>query len=343
MVKIKRKLITICLIGVCLLVLGLLVHPLQIPVLEIAGFFLTLYGLLREFSESKKEEERDIKILSGQTKIIEVQKEIKEHTSRIAHIERKVDEEFTSRRILDRIRKSLKGTLTTRDIINELDTPLYALIIHKWGEPNEKIIRDKLYTLGFKDLGQGVKILPPAKVPKDLRTREDIGVWLKQNVLKDLPKNYKYSIIYATFIDLRKVYAEKAAPREWVHRFRGQTIFDRLSWDELFPPEIIRKTVRKKLKVSIEELINEYLPLPFLLSRFLNDENLEKVVKDQEAMTEEIKRIFNLNRVLLVDFAWMDSNKLSKVLSKYGVENPENTAQNIIDEAAIWRQFLSES
>jgi len=336
----KNSLIVICLLGVSLLILGLLI-PMQIPALEIIGFILTLYGLLRDIFESKKQEDRDLQILSGQTKIIVVQKEIKEDTSRISHIEKKLDEEFTSRRILDRIRKSLKGKLTTRDIINELDNPLYALIIHKWGEPDEKLIRDRLYSLGFKDLGQGVKILPPAKMPNGLRTREDIKEWLKRNVLRDLPQHYKYSITYATLIDLRNVYADKSAPKEWAHRFRGQTIFDRLSWDELFPPEFIRKTIKRKLKVSIEELINEYLPLPFLLSRYLGGEDLKKVLKDREAIIEDIGKTFNLDRVLLVDFADMNSHILSKVLSKHGVKKSETIAERMIDEATVWKQFLS--
>lgn len=337
----KNSLIAICLLGICLFIVGFFV-PLLFPLLEILGFSLSIYGLLKDFFESKKQKEKDIKILSGQAKLIKIQKEIKKNTSHILYIEKILNEEFTSRKILDRIRKSLKGKLTTSDIIDELDNPLYAMIIHKWGEPpQEKIIRDRLYNLGFKDLGQGVKILPPSKMPKGLRTREDIKKWLKQNVLRDLPKYFKYSIIYATLIDLRKVYAEKSAPKEWAHRFRGQTIFDRLSWDELFPPEFIRKTIQTKLKVSIEELINEYLPLPFLLSRHLEDDDLVKILKKKEEIVEEIKKTFNLNRLLLIDFADMDNHKLSKLLSKYGIKNSKIVAEKMIDEATIWKQFLS--
>jgi len=324
----RKSLIIAILAGFCLVILGIF----SSLILQLVGFILTVYGTIQAYLDSREQKKRDLQIIN-------IQKETKEYVSQL---QKKIDDEFTYKKILNRIRKSLRGTLSTKDIINELDSPLYALIIHKWGEPSgEKIIRNRLYSLGFKDLGQGVKILPPTKMPKNLRTREDIQKWLKQNVLKDLPEHYKYSIIYATLIDLRKVYAEKSAPKEWAHRFRGQTIFDRLSWGELFPPEFIRKTIYKKLKVSIEELINEHFPLIFLLSRFLGDEDLEKVSRERKAIIEEIKKTFNLNKLLLVDFAEMSSHELSKALGKYGVKNSGVIAIKMIEEATVWKQFLS--
>ena len=57
-------------------------------------------------------------------------------------------------------------------------------------------------------------------------------------------------------------------------------------------------------------------------------------------MIEELKNVFRLKKVTLIDFARMDVDKLSQILAKFGVMNPDDVARGMIDEAKIWKNFL---
>lgn len=292
--KTGKLIILLFSVGVSLFVLSIFVGTFSFY-LGIVSSVAGLLGLIYSISQEKRQEKRDLTLLKGQDKIIEIQNEMSHDIKEVMEI---IQSEFNSKRILERIRVSLKGMISTEELVEEFDNPLNALIIYKWGEPpRRKLIRDKLTELGFKDLGAGLKILPPTRMPHPpLKTREDVERWLKENVLNSLPKDYKYSIALAQIVDLRKAYAVKYAPKEWFDRFRGRTIFDILTWEELFPVEFIQKFLRKKTHVSVEELVVKHFPFSFLISRFVKNKNLDRILSQREKVIEELKMCLDLKR-----------------------------------------------
>ena len=343
----KKILLLLIIIGAILMAFGPFVGSF-LPIIEFLGFVfevLAFIGFLYDLSEKRKQEKRDATLLRGQEKIIHIQEETKQEVTEteqgVKEIKDKLVEEFTSRRILRRIRRSLRGVLSTEDLIEEFDSPLNALVIYKWGEPRQKLIRDRLAELGFKDIGAGLKILPPSRMPHPpLKNRRTIENWLKRSVLNFLPKTHKYSIVFAQIVDLRKVYATKYAPEDWFERFRGYTLLEKLSWEELFPIDFIRKILAKKTNVSVEELVVEHFPFCFLISRFLNDEDFERVLSQRDEVIQDLKKCFNLENVTLIDFADMNVDELSQILTKLKIMNTKQIAKAMVDEAKLWNTFL---
>ena len=164
--------------------------------------------------------------------------------------------------------------------------------------------------------------------------------WLKQNVLDLLPKDHKYSIVFAQLVDLRKLYATKYAPKEWADRFRGYTLFDKLSWEELFPIEYIRKIISRKTRVSVEELIVKHFPFSFLISRFLNDKDLDRILNQRKRVIQDLKNTFQIENLTLLSFAEMDEKKLSSILASLRVRNSNQIAVDMVNEARYWKRFL---
>lgn len=338
----KKILIFLIATGLILIVLGLILGWVS----SLIGIVLWILGLIYSEHGKRKQEKRDITLLSGQEKIItaqeETREEVKDTKQEVKEVKSILIKEFTSRKILNRIRRSLKGVLSTEELVKEFDNPLNALIIYKWGEPpGRKLIRDRLAQLGFKDIGAGLKILPPSRMPyPPLKDGKDVENWMKRNVLNSLPKDHKYTVVLSQIVDLRKVYATKYAPKEWFDRFRGYTLFDKLSWDELFPIEFIRKVLRKKTHVSVEELVVEHFPFSFLISRFLSDEELDRVLSKRDKIIRDLKKAFNLEKVTLMNFADMDANKLYPILTKFKIMNGKRIAQAMVEEAKIWKTLL---
>lgn len=329
-------------IGLIFIGLGLILGWVS----SLIGIVLWILGLTYSEYGKRRQEKRDITLLKGQEKIISVQEETKEEIKgakqEVKEVKGILIKEFTSRKILNRLRRSLKGVLSTEELIKEFDNPLNALIIYKWGEPpKQKLIRDRLAQLGFKDIGAGLKILPPSHMPyPPLKSGKDLENWMKRNVLNSLPKDHKYTIVLSQIVDLRKAYTTKYAPKEWFKRFRGYTLFDKLSWDELFPIEFIRKALKKKTHVSVEELVVEHFPFSFLISRFLSDKDLDRVLVQRHKIIQELKKAFNLEDITLTSFANMNVERLHLILTKFKIMNGKQIAQGMIEEAKIWKTFL---
>jgi len=323
-----KSLILFLIIGIILVILGFFLSPFS----SVIGVITWILGLIYSEYEKRTQKKRDVTILRGQERIIQMQE-------KTLHM---ISEEFTSRRILDRIRRSLKGEISTEELIKRFDRPLNALLIYKWGEPyGKKLIRNRLAELGFKDIASGIKILPPSRMPKPpLRNSKDMEKWLKQNVLDLLPKDHKYSIVFAQLVDLRKLYATKYAPKEWADRFRGYTLFDKLSWEELFPIEYIRKIISRKTRVSVEELIVKHFPFSFLISRFLNDKDLDRILNQRKRVIQDLKNTFQIENLTLLSFAEMDEKKLSSILASLRVRNSNQIAVDMVNEARYWKRFL---
>lgn len=334
---------------ILLFVVGLIFIGLSLIlgwVSSLISVILWIFGLFYSFYGKRRQEKRDITLLKGQEKIINIQKETREDVKETKQAVKKVEDiltkEFTSQEILNRIKRSLKGILSTEELIKEFDNPLNALIIYKWGEPSgRKLIRDRLAQLGFKDIGAGLKILPPSRMPyPPLKNGKDLENWINRNVLDSLPEDHKYTIVLSQIVDLRKTYATKYAPKEWFKRFRGYTLFDKLSWDELFSINFIRKVLKKKTRVSVEELVVKHFPFSFLVSKYLNDKDLDRVLVQRHKIIQELKKAFALENITLMSFANMDVERLRSILTKFRITNGKRIAESMIEEAKIWKRFL---
>lgn len=337
----KSSLIVIIAIGSAAIVLGLFFTIYS----TIIGFALWIIGLIYSEYGKRKQAPRYPDLLEGQSQIISNQEKVIQYTKgsedEIRKFQDFLEKEMCSRNIIERIRRSLKGVLSTEELVAEFDNPLNALLIYKWGEPPTKLIRDRLSELGFKDIGAGVKILPPSLMPNPpLKQRRHVEIWMKENILDSLPSDYKYTIVFAQIVDLRKAFTAKFAPPEYLEKYKGRTLFDLLSWHELFPIEYLRKVLELKTHVSVEELVVEHYPFLFLISRFISEKELARMIPQRGKIFQSIKNVFDIGNVTLTSFSDMDPSRLAQILNDFGLADSDKVADEMIVESNYWKLFL---
>ena len=122
----------------------------------------------------------------------------------------KAKKETTSvNKVLAKINATLdKEHISKEELIDKLKESQYTILIQKHNEDDEKLIRDRLYALGFKHINSGIYVLPPVKAREWGVTESfDIEAWVKAHLLKGLPNDYKRMINFATIIDFKRTTA----------------------------------------------------------------------------------------------------------------------------------------
>lgn len=241
-------------------------------------------------------------------------------------------------KIILRLKSSIKDAgISVEEIIKHYDKPLNAILLYKFRErlKNKKVkyIPQKLIELGFKPLQNGIYILPPARMPKELNTTDELRKWMHQNVIAPIDGNLEYVFPFVAIIDLRKVFSEKRAPENaW-----GKTIFGVLDLDEVFSPEIVWSYLMKR-RVTIKELI-KLGDFVFLATPSCSQDVVKKLDTSKAEIKKRLQKVLGKEEMMLDDIANMNIQQLSKVLK--GVVKDENkTAKAIIREAVFWNNFL---
>ncbi|NQS90635.1 hypothetical protein HQ584_12700, partial [Patescibacteria group bacterium] len=226
--------------------------------------------------------------------------------------------------------------LSTKEIVEDFNNPLNALLIFKWGESGD-VLKNRIPQLGFKSVGSGVHILPPIKTPK-LKDKYDIEQWVKKNLLKDLGNSYEYVVVFAQLIDLRHLYCERKKPAY----ARGRTLLDLLKPEEIFTPKYLSKYLQTKKNISFEELIKQY-GFIFLISKECSEDEIEELRANKDDIISQLKRAYNLKQITINDYAKMDAGTIANVLGKYPVKKPSEVASSMVKEAIFWDRFFKES
>lgn len=229
--------------------------------------------------------------------------------------------------------------VTTDEMLRHYDKPLNAVMalryIEKYKKKASVEIKDRLLDLGFIFLQSNVWVLPPSRTPRDLKTQEDLKLWVRTNLTKGLRKDYQYVMPFVALVDLRKVVAEK---HRVVKRPQGRTIFSIMDQKDLLPSRYIYSYMRKR-GFSLEELIRSG-DLVFLASAFADPETLEALKESYAYATSRVQKLMNTDRISLSYVADLHEKELGAALEGI-VKHPVDVAKRLAVEAQYWERFLS--
>jgi hypothetical protein len=243
------------------------------------------------------------------------------------------------RRLLRRLDHQVEALgVSTDEMLRYYDRPLNAIILLRTLEKHKKKasleIRDRLIGLGFVLLHNNVWVLPPSRTPQDLRSQEDIKVWVRNRLTKALRKDYQYVMPFVAVVDMRKVIAER---HRVVKQPEARTIFTVMDRKDLLPATYIFSYLKKK-GFSLEEMIRSG-DLIFLASAFADPETLEALKQSQAYATSRIQRLMNTDGISLSYIADLHEKELGSALDGI-VQHPVDVASRLAIEARYWERFL---
>jgi hypothetical protein len=238
------------------------------------------------------------------------------------------------RKFLDKINEMLqRENITKEELIAKLDAPLPTIIIQKYNEPKKRI-QKKLLSLGFKTFGYGIYVLPPVKADF-IQVGFDLKSWIKRNVLKGLPKDYKYIINFAIVVDLRKMVCDKKIVT------KARTFLDILKAEDIMKPQEVVEYIKLKKNISTKDII-ELPNLLFLVEDYLiKKSDLEKLRKNNDAIFEGIMKKVSCQSIKTTDLAAIGEKELTGILSEH-ISEPDKIAKRIIENAKFWKAYFEQ-
>lgn len=247
------------------------------------------------------------------------------------------EDEF--RRLVRRLEPQLEALgITTDEMLRYYDRPLNAILLLKFTETYKKkpsqAIKDRLTGLGFLYLQNNVWVLPPSRTPQQMRTQEDIKVWLRQTITKSLRKDYQFVMPFVALVDMKKVVAEK---HRVVKLPAGRTIFSIMDRRDLLPASYIFDYMKRK-GFSLEGMIRGG-DVVFLASAFADQKTLEVLKKNREQITGRIRQLMGTDGLSLSYLADLHERELASALKDY-LPHPMEAAKRLGVEAKYWERFL---
>ncbi len=232
-----------------------------------------------------------------------------------------------------RIMEALKrSSLSTDKLIRECDRPLNAILISYASQKVETasghlnasaFIKTELARYNAKYLGGGDSLIPPASVPKGLKNSDDLREWFDSEILKGRYCKLKFLVL----VDLRrKAYWNSNLPYRQVrpsHYMLGEV----LTVEDVFTEDQIKD-------ITLSDIVRSG-DIGWLASDVLSAEELASIHNNQRAIEQELG---NPSLRLLASYSALP--KLSAVLARYGIANPDEVAGTIVDKAKYWHTKL---
>jgi hypothetical protein len=250
-----------------------------------------------------------------------------EHIQKLEKAQKKREKE--KRRIIQSLKRS---GLSTDKLVDRYDKPLNAILISyvTQVEPTGtgyyrrcKFVQDEIKRFNAKSLGGADFLIPPAKVPKEIKNRDDLESWFEKEILKGRYCKLRFLILF----DLRKKsfwksYVPYTQKNPW-----NYTIGEVLDVEDLFTEEQINR-------IALSNIIRDG-DIVWLSSGLLSGTELEKIHSSQTLIEDK------LGNPTLGELA--DDNvisELSVALKDIGISNPEEVSKAIVDEAKFWHSRL---
>jgi len=284
------------------------------PILEIIWSWIVCKILDKIFS--KKGENEKI-IQKYQQHIFELQ------NKKDAAEAEALNEKFKVLKITD----SLKRTgVSVEKLIDRYNKPLNAILISyaSQGIKSENgkfrklaFVKQELLRYNAKYLGGTTSLIPPSKVPPNIKIVKDLQEWFEKEILK----NRYCKLRYLALIDLKNVFWRKYLPYKQKAPLHF-TIGEVLNIDDIFTEDQINK-------ISLAQIIRDG-DIVWLASRALSEAELDIIIKNRRIIEEK------LGNLSLREFA--DDNKIesiSKILSEF-IGMPNEIAKSIVNEAKFW-------
>jgi len=225
--------------------------------------------------------------------------------------------------------QSLKRSgLSTDKLIERYDKPLYSILISYATQvkPNSKgyyepykFIQKELRQYNVKMLGGADLLIPPTKVPRWIKNKNDLQAWFEKEILKGRYCKLKFLILF----DLRKkAFWNNYVPYNQKKPF-NLTLGEVLGIEDLFTEEQINV-------IALSDIIRDG-DIVWLASRLLNGKELEIIHKNQSFIEHALGNpsLRQLSSESIVQ-------RLNDVFVQCGIANADDVAKAIIDEAKFW-------
>jgi len=258
------------------------------------------------------------------------EKRLKEKDKSIQKLERaQKKREKEKRRIIQSIKRS---GLSTDKLVERYNKPLNAILISYATQVEQtgtgyykkcKFVQEEIRRFNAKGLGGADFLIPPAKVPRWVKNRNDLETWFEKEILKGRYCKLRFLILF----DLRKQafwksYVPYIQKKPW-----NYTIGEVLDVEDLFTEEQINR-------IALSNIIRDG-DIVWLASGLLSGTELEIIHSNQTLIENK------LGKPSLREFA--DDNivsELSVAVAGIGISNPDEVSKAIVDEAKFWHSRL---
>ena len=256
---------------------------------------------------------------------------LEDEKSGISRSRQKEKDKFEREKV--RIIDSLKRQgVSTEKLIQQYDRPLNVILISyasqhvptaNGGNRSESFLMNELLRYDVVSLGATDFLIPPNKVPKWIKNKENLEKWFESDILKGryckvkflILLDIKSKVVWKTYLP----YAQKA-PKHF-------TIGERLTIDQLFSEDEIKK-------IALGDIIKNG-DLLWLSSTFLTADQQAILQKNQSNIEH------GLSNPSLIQLASDNIKpKLIECLSEYFDNQTEDIVQRITKEAKYWKRKL---
>lgn len=262
------------------------------------------------------------------------ERRIEQNNKEIRSLERSRDKQqkkFSAEK--NRMVGSLKRrSIATEKLIGQYHKPLNAILISYSSQYEDAnghtrkthFIKDELARFNSKYLGGSDALIPPAAVPKSLKTQQDLRKWFEKEILKGRYCKIKFLVMFdlkkSAFWGVYLPYVQKNP--------MNYTIGEVLKVEDVF-------TGKEIDRLAISEIIDSG-DIAWLASTILSEKELEIILKNQKNIERSLG---NPSLRILSDESI--APRLKKVLSKY-LKKTDEVTKAIIDEAKFWKEKLNE-
>ena len=302
-------------------------YPVLPKIISLIPFIVSTIPLIISFFEGKKEKENK--------EFFELIVENKTLREDLSEKEREVFLERTKNKEWDLVINSLKNkSLLKENLIRKYSKPL-PIILFQYGNQKinnkkEKFVTEKLEKeYNVRSLGGSLKVIPPNKVPKNVKNGQDLRKWF-ENKIQSKYEGSTCIISVLAIVDLKNVYWKT----DYDYNVRYYTSLGKaLSIEDIFQKDEIPKLLASENISVLDPVLSG--DIAFLCSNFLSDKELNLVYKNQE----EIER--KMGNLSLMELSKEENiKKISISFSKY-FKNNQEISERIIKEANFWIGKLS--
>lgn len=254
------------------------------------------------------------------------EKRLKENELIIKNLENESHRrEQESQRVFQSIKRS---GISVDKLVEKYDRPLNAILISyatqkeltdTGNTQDSKFVLEELKKYDAKYLGGTDAIIPPARVPQNIRNREQLKAWFSTEILKSRYCKLKFLILF----DLRsKSYWETVLPYTQKDP-KHFTLGEKLTAEDVFTPAQIQR-------IALGDIIRDG-DIAWLASSICTEIELNKIHINQADIEKELGNP-SLNELANHSI----TNRLSTILAKFEIKEPDIVSNAIIAEAQFW-------
>lgn len=241
---------------------------------------------------------------------------------------------------LSNLKRALRRKgIDTDYLIEKYDRSLYAplMVLTHFSAPNNnseddaEFITENLKALDTKMLHGSARIVPPRNFDQDIRTKKELRAWFDEQILGGRT-NLTHKLEVISVADIAQTFDRDASVDKEGPDFETNTVSELFETDTVIPTEDLLDILSRSDRISLEEELRENIAL--LVVPNASEEQMDQVLKAQTSLEEGLGE--------LTQIAQTDVDAIEGVLAAHGVDDSQELAKGMKDEAERLSAVLSE-